>query len=230
MLELGIDDAGRGPVIGPMVLAGCLIDEKTAKEFKKLGVRDSKQLTSKRREFLAQKIKEKVKSFEVVLTSADEINSKQDSGTNLNMLEAIKAAKIINKINNQISSKDHPEGRKIRVVVDCPSTSIVKWRDLLKTKIKNLSNLDVVCEHKADKNHVSVSAASILAKSAREKEMDKLKEKYGDEMGSGYTSDPATTKFLAKNITKHKDSGIFRKNWITWKKAQAKSEQKKLDF
>ena len=154
------------------------------------------------------------------MADADEINSKQDSGINLNMLEALKAAKIINKIN-----KDQ---EKIRVVVDCPSTSIVKWRDLLKTKIKNLSNLEVVCEHKADKNHVSVSAASILAKSTREKEMDKLKEKYGKEMGSGYTSDPTTTKFLANNVNKHKDSGIFRKNWITWKKAQAKTEQRKL--
>ena len=70
MLELGIDDAGRGPVIGPMVLAGCLIDEKTATKFKKWGVRDSKQLTSKRREFLAEKIKEEAKNFEIVLADA----------------------------------------------------------------------------------------------------------------------------------------------------------------
>lgn len=222
MLELGIDDAGRGPVIGPMVLAGCLIDEKTATKFKKWGVRDSKQLTPKRREFLAQKIKDEAETFEIVLTDPDEINTKQDSGTNLNMLEAEKAAKIINKINKS--------NKKIKVIVDCPSTSIIKWRDLLMTKIKDLSNLEIVCEHKADKNHVSVSAASILAKSAREKEMDKLKEKYGDEIGSGYTSDSKTSKFLTKNVNNHKNSGIFRKNWSTWKKARAKAEQKKLDF
>ena len=51
-LILGIDDAGRGPVIGPMVLAGCLITEETEKELKRLGVKDSKQLTKKRRAFL----------------------------------------------------------------------------------------------------------------------------------------------------------------------------------
>lgn len=222
MLELGIDDAGRGPVIGPMILAGCLIDDKTARKFKKWGVRDSKQLTPKRREFLAQKIKDEAETFEVVMADADEINKKQDSGTNLNMLEALKTANIINKINKG--------QEKIKVVVDCPSTSIVKWRDFLMTKIKNLSNLEILCEHKADKNHVSVSAASILAKSAREKEMDKLRKKYGKDIGSGYTSDPTTSKFLINNSTKHKDSGIFRKNWITWKKAQAKSEQRKLNF
>ena len=220
MLELGIDDAGRGPVIGPMVLAGCLIDEKIATKFRRWGVRDSKQLTPKRREFLAQKIKEEAETFKVVLADADEINTKQNSGTNLNMLEAEKTAKIINKINKG--------SNKIKVIVDCPSTSIIKWRDLLMTKVKDLSNLEIVCEHKADRNHVSVSAASILAKSAREKEMDKLKKKYGDEMGSGYTSDPTTTKFLTKNVTKHKGSGIFRKNWSTWKKARAKKEQRKL--
>jgi len=222
MLKLGIDDAGRGPVIGPMVLAGCLIDEKKATKFKKWGVRDSKQLTPKRREFLAQKIKDEAETFDVVLADADEINKKQDSGTNLNMLEAEKAAKIINKINKS--------NKKIKVIVDCPSISIVKWRDLLMTKIKDLSNLEIVCEHKADKNHVSVSAASILAKSAREKEMDKLKEKYGGEMGSGYTSDSKTSKFLTKNVNNHKNSGIFRKNWSTWKRAQAKTEQRKLGF
>jgi len=222
MLELGIDDAGRGPVIGPMVLAGCLIDDKTITKFKRWGVRDSKQLTPKRREFLAQKIKDEAETFEVVIADADEINIKQDSGTNLNALEALKAAKIINKINKGY--------KEIKVVVDCPSTSIIKWRDFLRTKIKNLANLEIICEHKADKNHVSVSAASILAKSVREKEMDKLKEKYGNEIGSGYTSDPTTSKFLTNNATKHKNSGIFRKNWITWKKAQAKAEQRKLNF
>jgi len=53
-LLLGIDDAGRGPVIGPMILAGCMIDEATEKEFRSLGVRDSKQITPLRREFLAK--------------------------------------------------------------------------------------------------------------------------------------------------------------------------------
>ena len=178
MLVLGIDDAGRGPVIGPMVLAGCLVDEKIKPELKKLGVRDSKQLTQKRREFLEKKIKEKAETFEVVLSSPKEIDSKNHSGINLNQLEAIKTAEIINKINKGY--------KKIKVVVDCPSVSIIKWQDFLKTKIKNLSNLEIYCEHKADKNHVSVSAASILAKCVREKEMNKLKKKYGEEIGSGY--------------------------------------------
>ena len=101
MLKLGIDDAGRGPVMGPMILAGCLIDEKVEKELRNLGVKDSKDLTQKRREFLEQKIKEIADTFEVVLATPNEIDSNLESGTNLNEVEANMAAKIINKINQK---------------------------------------------------------------------------------------------------------------------------------
>jgi len=220
MLKLGIDDAGRGPVIGPMVLAGCLVDDKTEREFRKLGVKDSKQLTEKRREFLADLIREKAETFEVVIISPKEIDYNKKIGIKLNEVEAFAAAKIINKINKGF--------KEIKVILDCPSTSIVNWRDFLKTKIDNLSNLEVICEHKADRNHISVSAASILAKSIREKEMLKLKKKFGKEIGSGYPSDPLTSKFLKKNVKKYNNKGIFRKSWSTWRVAVGKVSQKKL--
>ena len=220
MLKLGIDDAGRGPVIGPMVLAGVLIDEATEKKFRRLGVTDSKKLTAKRREFLAEKIRELAETFEVVLAYPDEIDRKNHDGINLNDLEAIKSAEIIDKINKGF--------KKIKVIIDCPSVSIAKWSDYLKTKVENLSNLEIACEHKADKNHIAVSAASILAKSEREKQMTKLKEKYGEQIGSGYCSDPKTCSFLEKNAKKHAKEGIFRQTWETWKRACANLGQKKL--
>ncbi len=219
-LILGIDDAGRGPVIGPMVLAGCLIDEKTARKFKRLGIKDSKELTQKRREHFENIIKEKAETFEIALAYPSEIDGKHYDGVNLNALEAIKTAEIINKINKGF--------KKIKVIIDCPSVSIIKWRDFLKTKIKNLSNLEIICEHKADKNYISVSAASILAKCVREKEMSLLKEKYGNGIGSGYCHDPITRKFLDEHFKKYKKDGIFRKTWQTWKNVLAKSEQRTL--
>ncbi|MEK6926302.1 MAG: ribonuclease HII [Nanoarchaeota archaeon] len=220
MLTLGIDDAGRGPVIGPMILAGSLINSEVEKEFKKLGVRDSKEVTPKRREILFEKIKNLSEAFEVIMIHPDEIDGIGDSRIKLNELEAIACAKIINKINKGYG--------KIKVVIDCPSTSILKWSDFLKTKIENLSNLEIYCEHKADRNHVAVSAASIIAKFIRELEMDKLREKYGD-IGSGYTSDPTTQRFLEKNVHKYKDEGLFRKTWVTWKNASNGLSQKKLE-
>jgi ribonuclease HII len=220
ILNLGIDDAGRGPVIGPMVLAGCILDEETEKELKKLGVKDSKQLTQKRREFLEKIIKEKSKAYEIIIFQPEEIDSREEGNMNLNDLEAVACATILNKLNK--------EDKKLKVLIDCPSVSIEKWSDYLKTKIKNLSNLEIHCEHKADQNHVSVSAASVLAKCTREREMGKLKQKYGFEIGSGYCSDPLTCKFLEKNADKYKDNGIFRKTWITWQTAYKKLGQKKL--
>ncbi len=217
---LGIDEAGKGPVIGPLVIAGCLIDTSTEKEFKKLGIKDSKELTPKRREFLANIIREKAETFEILVIPPKEIDHSLNSGTNLNALEAIKIAKIINTINKGY--------KKIKVVVDCPSVGIAKWKDLLKMKIENLSNLEISCEHKADKNSVAVSAASILAKSIREREMDILREKYGSEIGSGYTSDPATIHFLELHADNPENSNIFRKTWDTWKRASEKITQKKL--
>jgi ribonuclease HII len=220
--NLGIDDAGRGPVIGPMILAGVLLDEKEEKYLKSIGVKDSKAITQKRREFLEEKIKEKAETFEITLTFPDEIENQNINGVKLNEVEAIECAKIINKINK--------ENSEINVILDCPSPSLVKWADYLKIHIKNLSNLEISCEHKADRNHVSVAAASILAKCMREREMKKLKEKYGNEIGSGYTSDPLTQKFLTKYAHKYRNEGIFRKTWITWKKAVKVLEQEKLDF
>lgn len=220
MLILGIDDAGKGPVIGPMILAGCLINDEAEKEFKKLGVKDSKQLTQKRREFLAEKIREKAETFEIEIIHPMEIDDKNADGVKLNEVEAMACARIINKINKGYA--------KIKVVIDCPSVSIAKWEDFLKRKIENLSNLEISCEHKADQNHIAVSAASIIAKDMREKEMHKLREKYGNEIGSGYCSDPLTCRFLEKNIHKYDSDGIFRKTWATWRNTLGKKEQRKL--
>ena len=221
-LILGIDDAGRGPVIGPMILAGCLLDDKIETELRRLGVRDSKQLSPRRREFLAKEIKDKAIAFKVVTSSPLEIERMNKKDIKLNEVEAIKAAKIIDDLNDGKN--------KIKVVIDCPSVSIIRWTDYLKTKIKNLSNIEISCEHKADRNHVSVSAASIIAKSRREVEMDKIRLKYGNEVGSGYPSDPLTVEFLKKNANKYSEDGIFRRTWKTWQKAASMTEQEKLNF
>jgi ribonuclease HII len=218
--NLGIDDAGRGPVIGPMILAGCILDEKAEKELKQLGVRDSKTLTPKRREFLAEEIRKKAKNYKIVKVFPKEIDKTQKEGIKLNELEAIKIAEIINELND--------EKTDLRVFVDCPSVSIVKWESFLKEHIKKLATLIISCEHKADKNHVSVSAASILAKSEREKEMNKIKGEYGLEVGSGYTSDPLTQKFVKEYVEKYADKGLFRKCWETYKKAFSGISQKTL--
>ncbi|MEK6819080.1 MAG: ribonuclease HII [Nanoarchaeota archaeon] len=221
MLTLGIDDAGRGPLIGPMIISGVLLNTEQEGKLKNNKIRDSKIIEHGERIKLEKIIKENCEGYEVIAISPEEIDEYVLGKTNLNTLEARKMADVINKISSRF------RGKKIKVVVDCPSVNITSWRNKLLSFVENYENLEVICEHKADANHVSVSAASILAKCRREEEVAKIKKQYGD-IGSGYPSDPTTKEFLKKRGAEFKDSGIFRKSWATWKAIFNQNEQKTL--
>lgn len=209
-LILGIDDAGRGPIIGPMILAGVLIDKNQEAKLKRLNIRDSKTVSHPERIKLSKEIKENSYAHYITKSYPNEIDQAVQT-YNLNTLEAQKAAEIINNINTK---KYHKE--TIKVVLDCPSINTTKWQETLIKYIQNKENLQIVCEHKADANHVSVGAASILAKVTREEEVEKIKQKYGN-IGSGYPADPFTKEFLSKRGKELENEGIFRKSWATWK-------------
>ncbi len=202
-------------------MAGVLIDSELEKEFKEYGVKDSKKLTDRRREILAKIIKKKALSYHIAIISPREIDGRSHAGINLNRVEALKAGAIVNQINKGLD--------KIKVIVDCPSPNIKKWTETLKRYIENTKNLEISCEHKADVNHIACSAASIIAKSQREKEVRDIKRKIGKDFGSGYPSDPITNQFLSNHGKDHEKDGIFRKTWSTWKNACGKKEQKKLE-
>jgi ribonuclease HII len=215
---MGVEEAGRGPVIGPLVMAGVSIDEKDLPMLKKLGVKDSKQLSPLQRETLFDKIIAVVKDFKIKIISASQVDDAlNDPYMNLNWLEAKVSADIINEL----------DGNK--VTLDCPSTNIEAYRDYVK-KLLNKKNekIELIAEHKADENYVEVAAASILAKVTRDREIEKLKEKYNIQFGSGYPADPRTKEFLEKNHNKYP---IFRKTWKSYKNVIMKKAQKGLgDF
>ncbi len=216
MLICGIDEARRGPVIGPLVLCGILIDEKDEIRLIELEVKDSKLLTSKKREELAKKIKKVVKKYELVLVYPKEIDRavNKEDGLNLNLLEANKIAYIINKL------------KPDKAIVDCPSPNINSYKNYLKGKLN--FDLDLVLEHKAERFPV-VAAASILAKVTGDDEIKKIEKMVGESVGTGYPSNPICQKFLKENWEKYPD--IFRKSWITWQDHKITKMQKKLgDF
>ena len=217
---IGIDDAGRGPVIGPMVLAGVLIEKKDEKKLFDWGVKDSKKLTPIKRDEIGKKIRKNF-AFCVEMASADEIDSRNKAGVNLNKVEAIKAARIVNNL-----LKDKTE--KVKIIVDCPSTNIKAWKNYLITHIEKKSQIEWVVEHKADSNYLACAAASIIAKTTRDSEIDNLKKDLNMDFGSGYCSDPVTCKFLEDNLKEMVEKGIVRKSWDTYDKVKAKKEQKKL--
>jgi len=205
-LILGIDDAGRGPVLGPMILAGVLTEQKDEKILQSWGAKDSKLLTPKKRNEIGDKIKKQFKHH-IEISEPEEI----DNSSNLNYLEAIKTAKIINKLTK--NSKE-----KIKVIVDCPSVNIQAWSNDVQQLIENSKMIELSCEHKADLNHPIVSAASIIAKEKREDEIYKLKLKFKIDFGSGYPADPKTKEFVTENFDKEKYKHIIRFSWNTIKK------------
>jgi len=208
---LGIDDAGRGPIIGPMILAGVLLTKKQEEILKENDIRDSKMVTQSSRLVMEKIIKENSVAHKIIQASPELIDGSLNSGTNLNELEAKMAAKIINSINKDLTEK-------IKVIIDCPSVNLDSWKISLVKYLEKTDNLEIFCEHKADANHISAAAGSILAKVKREEEVSELKKEFGD-FGSGYPSDPKTKKFLLEKGKELSNSGLFRKTWATWKKA-----------
>lgn len=208
----GIDEAGRGPVIGPMVMAGVVVEDDSW--LKELGVKDSKLLTLEQRESMFKEIIGKVKYKFIILNPADIDAALRSVSSNLNLLEADTSAEILSFL------------KPDKAILDCPTHDNEGYG----ASVKKGSGLDVevVAEHKADVNYPVVSAASIIAKVVRDREIEKLKDKYG-KIGSGYPSDPLTKAFIAENWDKC--PGLFRETWETWKVCKRKKEQRGLlDF
>ncbi len=206
----GIDEAGRGPVIGPMVMCGLCIDEKDEQRLQNLGVRDSKLLSAAVRERLYRNLTENFK-YKVIVVEPEEIDATLWSKkTNLNWLEADKSIEIINSLNPK------------KVFVDCPSQNIAKYTEYIQKMVK----AKVIAEHHAEDKFLTVAAASIIAKVTRDNKIEGIKKKYNIEFGSGYPSDPATVEFLKKNYKKYP---LFRKSWAPYQNVIKQKNQSKLN-
>jgi ribonuclease HII len=218
MLTLGIDEAARGPVIGSMFIVGAMFEDDSLDALKNLGVKDSKMLLHRKRVELADhimKLAKSVKIIEVTSFEIDEAVNGKDS-LNLNWLEAIKQAELINDM------------KPNRVIIDCPSHNIDAYTNFLKERVnKSLRDkTEFIVQHKADQNFLQCSSASIVAKVAREEHIAELKQKIKMDFGSGYPSDPKTVAFIRKYWDKYDKEGLFRKSWETYKKiAEAKAQK-----
>ncbi|NQU97900.1 ribonuclease HII [Candidatus Woesearchaeota archaeon] len=215
MLVGGIDEAGRGPVMGPMVMAIAVIKKESEFKLQTLGIKDSKLLTPNRRNQLFDVIGDLCKTA-VVEISPEEIDEAVNSTTdNLNWLEARKVVELINRV------------KADTVILDCPSNNLEAYEEYIQHRVKD-KKIKLVVEHKADLNYLIVGAASIMAKVTRDRDIEKIKKKIGKEFGSGYPSDPRTQEFVKKYWDHKNYSKYMRKSWDTWKKHQKENAQKSL--
>ncbi len=220
MIIIGIDEAGRGPVLGPLVMCAVAFSKKDEEKLRELNIKDSKMLSKERREKLFPIIKSIAKSIKIKIISPQEIDKAVNSiNNNLNFLEAKNACEMINEISNEIKIDS--------AIVDCPSPNTKSYAEFMMRYIKD-NSIKIICEHKADQNHIIVSAASVIAKVSRDNEIEKIKKEFGIDIGSGYMSDPKTQEFLKNNFDKY---DFFRKSWMSFKLADDERKQKKLgDF
>ncbi len=222
MILIGVEEAGRGPVIGPMTMCAFAIDESQNETLLNMGVKDSKLLSPVKRAQL-KPILEKNYEFEKIIVSAKEVDAAlNDDDMNLNWLEAVTSAGLCNRLIKKISDKN------ITIILDCPSTNIPAYSEYFRRHLVIVNkNIKVLAEHKADVNHPVVGAASIVAKVTRDAEIEKIKQKIGINFGSGYPADPKTKLFLEENYDKY---DIFRKSWESWKRIARKKNSNQLNL
>jgi len=219
LLVAGIDEAGRGCVIGPLVVAGVAVKEENLAALAALGVKDSKLLTARKRDALFPQILQLTQRHVVLKVSPLEIDRVVESKRRLhklNRLEAEVMAQIVTELEPDLVYVDAADVLEKRFGQHIIESSAYKTR--------------VVSEHKADRNYPIVSAASIVAKVERDSEVSTLREEFGD-FGTGYLTDPKTTTFLKQWVRTHEEyPECVRKSWKPAKqvKGERGTEQQKL--
>jgi len=208
----GVDEAGRGPVLGPLVICAVGVDDE--RELAKLGVKDSKKLTPAKRMLLDPQIR-KLARVELVEVSAEELDSLMKD-MSLNEIEAMKFAELVERLSPDVAyidAADVSEENFARMVMAC-----------LKCEPK------IVSEHKADVNYPVVSAASIVAKVRRDARIREIEAELGEPIGSGYASDENTISFI-QDYTKKNGTlpPHTRKSWLTAKNIMSLKDVRALE-
>jgi len=204
MIICGIDEAGRGPVLGPLVVSGVFLNIKDESKLVKLGVRDSKRLSRKRRTSLRGEI-ELIADGSIILPVWPVVIDNFVRQHQLDLLEAQIMSSIIYFL------------RPDKVFIDAPGNP-KRFKIVLESLFPSDIDVEIVAESNADNTYPVVSAASILAKTTRDSIVENLHKRYGD-FGSGYPSSPLTRTWLQDQINMGKPLPYFvRKSWKTLKK------------
>jgi len=202
--EIGIDEAGKGPVIGSLFVAGVLNFEGLGE----LGVKDSKRLSPKKREHLAKLI-EKATEVQVLELTASEIDEGRKNHT-------------LNEIMVELFSAVICSFQPDRAFVDAADVDPNRFATNLRLSFEREKGkgegrkIEIISESKADERYPVVSAASIVAKVHRDRSIRQLEKEIGAEIGSGYPADLKTIQFLKRLLKEKEDIPSYvRRSWKT---------------
>jgi len=213
----GVDEAGRGPCFGPLVVAGILVENDT--ELVRIGVNDSKQLTPKKREQLAPQITRLATNHELIVLPAADIDVLRKTMT-INQLEVFMFSKIIEKLKPDVCYVDAADVNEERFGKDIVSNLSYKPK--------------MISKHKADEQYPIVGAASILAKVTRDEHIRKIAQELEPRLnlplGSGYPADPVTKQFLSTWVSRFGTlPPHVRESWETCQQLIKNHKTKRLD-
>jgi ribonuclease HII len=207
MLILGIDEAGKGPVIGSMFVAGLVIDEEKLFDLAAFGVRDSKQIAPAKREALARKITG-IADDQYIL----EVKP--------NVIDELRLVMTMNEIMVRSFAQVLAHLQADRAFLDAADVDASRFGERVRCESK--TSMEIISEHKADEHHRVVSAASILAKVRRDACMRELESCLSCRIGSGYPHDPDTIEFLKTWVKQNRDlPPCARHSWATAQRIKA---------
>lgn len=222
MREFGVDEAGKGPVLGSMFAAAVVADPAELPG----DVGDSKGIAPDRREELAAEIRGVAAAVGVAEIPGERID---DEATDMNSLTVAAQAEALAAAAADIDSGD-ADGA-LSGYVDAGDTNAVRFERRVAEGVADRldgANPDVRAEHRADETYPVVGAASIVAKVERDAHVDRLAAEHGD-VGSGYPSDPATREFLEGYVAEHGSlPPCARASWKTSQDALAAATQSSL--
>jgi ribonuclease HII len=195
------------------------VKKGSEKKFAEYGVRDSKLLSPKRREALFSTVHRLASTVKVDLISAEEINKAMKNKISLNELEAIHFARLFDQFDEDIGSLylDSPDviAEKFGIRVNMSSSKRTKIANVKMKLEKGKPYTKVIAEHKADSRYPVVSAASIIAKVTRDREIRSIEKKLRMKIGSGYPSDVVTIDAVRKHLTNKDLFQHVRLHWST---------------
>lgn len=177
-MHCGVDEAGRGSVMGPLVVGAVWVEDDGI--LSRIGVRDSKKLTPKVRERMYAEIVENADHWTVVIASAADIDERRKE-------------KSLNDVELDMFAEAVRSNPCEEAYADCPDVNDARFASRLEALCPDTA---VIAKHKADDLYPVVSAASIVAKVTRDRMIAELHEELGD-FGSGYPSDHYTMDFIS---------------------------------
>ncbi|MEM1922547.1 MAG: ribonuclease HII [Nitrososphaerota archaeon] len=197
----GVDEAGRGAVIGPLVVAGVAVSEDAVQAIIETGAKDSKKLSKKKREQIYERLKNLGVEASYRLLEPEKVDSytRRRGGPGINSLELEAIVSIAEELQPHI------------LVVDSPLRNYEKLQAELS---KRLNSIEIICRCHADSDYPVVGAASVVAKVIRDLTIAELSKTLG-EIGSGYPSDPKTISYIRQLIAHGGLSREVRRSWRT---------------